>query len=57
VASVAYVAALPEADRAALLAEVARIAEGLDGPIAIPYQTDAYVGRPRTAAGRGVIRG
>jgi SAM-dependent methyltransferase len=45
VASVAYVAALPERERRALLAEVAAIAAELPGPVDIPYQTDAYVSR------------
>ena len=45
VASVAYVAALPEDERAALLTEVARVADGLGGEVAIPYQTDVYVSR------------
>jgi SAM-dependent methyltransferase len=46
VASVAYVAALPQDERATLLTHVARIADGLDGPVSIPYRTDAYVSRP-----------
>jgi SAM-dependent methyltransferase len=45
VASVAYVAALPEAERSALLAEVTRIAGNLPAEIHIPYRTDAYVTR------------
>jgi SAM-dependent methyltransferase len=45
VASVAYVAALPEDERSALLAEVARVADDLPGEIDIPYRTDVYVTR------------
>ena len=45
VASVAYVAALPEDERSALLAEVARIADDLPGAIDIPYRTDVYATR------------
>jgi SAM-dependent methyltransferase len=45
VASVAYVAVLPEGERAALLAEVERIAGDLPDPIVIPYRTDAYTTR------------
>lgn len=43
--SVAFVAALPDAERAELLAEVRRIARDLPSPLAIPYRTDAYVTR------------
>jgi SAM-dependent methyltransferase len=45
VGSVAYVAALPENERSALLAEVAEIADLLPGGIDIPYRTDVYVTR------------
>jgi SAM-dependent methyltransferase len=45
VASVAYVAALPQDERSALLAEVARIADDLPEEIDIPYRTDVYVTR------------
>lgn len=45
VGSVAFVAALPEPERAQLLAEVRHIATDLPSPLAIPYRTDAYVTR------------
>jgi SAM-dependent methyltransferase len=43
--SVAFVAALPDAERAELLAEVRRVAGDLPSPLAIPYRTDAYLVR------------
>jgi SAM-dependent methyltransferase len=43
VASVAFVAALPDAQRQELLAEVERIVADLPTPVSIPYRTDAYV--------------
>jgi ubiquinone/menaquinone biosynthesis C-methylase UbiE len=43
VASVAFVAALPDRQRAELLAEVGRVVADLPAPVTIPYRTDAYV--------------
>jgi SAM-dependent methyltransferase len=43
VGSVAFVAALPDPERAALLAEVERIAGDLPGAVTIPYRTDVYI--------------
>jgi hypothetical protein len=45
VGSVAFVAALPDAQRVELLAEVERIVADLPTPVSIPYRTDAYVAR------------
>jgi SAM-dependent methyltransferase len=49
--SVAFIAALPEAERERVLGEVARIAQGLEEPIVIPYRADAYISRCRSADG------
>ncbi len=42
ISSVSFVAALGEDERAALLAEVARLVAGLPEPFAFPYRTDVY---------------
>jgi SAM-dependent methyltransferase len=47
VGSISMIGALPPAEREAALAEVRRLAQGLDDPVPLRYLTDAYVAVPR----------
>jgi hypothetical protein len=51
VASVSFIAALPEAERARLLDRVRAVASEMDPPLALPYVADVFayrrIGRPK----------
>jgi SAM-dependent methyltransferase len=51
--SVAFVAALPDRERAQLLSQVAAVGTALEEVVAIPYRTDAYVSHCRGARAIG----